>query len=108
MRPGLEENIQAERDMTELKKTVPAAVGQTTDTVGQKEPWPEIVPFEVEIKTEEFFLPALPKPIADFCGALCKSLQVPTGMAGPLALGCLSTIFQSDIRFRQSPGGWSR
>lgn len=87
------------------RETFSAAVGGEVEAITQDE-WPEIIPFDTSTETEEFYLPALPKPVADYCTAVCEALQVKTGMAGPLALGCLSTLFQGRYMI-EAKKGWT-
>ena len=58
------------------------------------EPWPEIVPFDAPVETDDFILETLPGPVSAYCKALCTSLCVRPGLVGPLALGALATVFQ--------------
>ena len=71
------------------------------------EPWPEIVPFDAPVETDDFILETLPEPVCAFCKALCTSLCVRPGLVGPLALGALATVFQRKYTI-QGKADWSQ
>lgn len=85
MQPSLEDFRAAEQD------------GMTA------EPWPEIVPFDAPVETDDFILETLPGPVSAFCKALCISLCVRPGLVGPLALGALATVFQGKYTIQGKP-----
>lgn len=71
------------------------------------EPWPEIVPFDAPVETDDFILETLPEPVSAFCKALCTSLCVRPGLVGPLALGALASVFQRRFSI-QGKEDWSQ
>lgn len=82
------------RDQLEDSGTFTAEIGNPAHIAEPEFQWPELIPFDAPIETEEFNLDVLPEPVRDFCKAVCTSLNVRPGMVGPIALGCLATIYQ--------------
>jgi hypothetical protein len=104
MRPDFAAFTEYEREHPEIKsQTYSAIIGQASETVMQGNPWPEIIPFDAPIETEDFNLEVLPGAVRDYCKAVCDSLSVRPGMVGPIALGCLATIYQRRYEIRGKP-----
>lgn len=80
------------------KRIVERGDSLTPDT----QEWEPPIPFDT-IQTPDFPVDSLPAPVAAFVEALAESTQTPPEMAGILALGVLSTAFQSRYVVQVTP-----
>jgi len=83
----------------------PTAATETADERGSQSPTPLLelpIPFDT-IDTPDFPVDSLPESMATFVRELSVSTQTPSEMAGILALGVLSTAFQSKYEVEITP-----